>query len=75
MRAFDKIARGFSGINMPDLISYLEANGFYPRREDVEAILRRMDHDANRQINYDEFSELTGPPSQPTARNEPSMEE
>ena len=43
---------------MPDLIFYLETNGFYPRREDVEAILRRMDHDANRQINYDEFCEL-----------------
>ena len=58
VRTFDKIARGFSAINMPDLISYLESNGFYPRREDVEAILRRMDHDANRQVNYDEFCEL-----------------
>ena len=44
---------------MPDLIYYLERNGFYPRREDIEAILRRMDHDANRQISYDEFCELT----------------
>ena len=59
MRAFDAIARGFHSISMPDLIFYLERNGFYPRREDIEAILRRMDHDANRQITYDEFCELT----------------
>jgi len=43
---------------MPDLISYLERNSFYPRREDVEAILRRCDHDANRSISYQEFSEI-----------------
>jgi len=43
---------------MPDLISYLEKNGFYPRREDIEAILRRLDHDANRMLSYDEFCEL-----------------
>mmetsp|Transcript_19561 Transcript_19561/g.26432 ORF Transcript_19561/g.26432 Transcript_19561/m.26432 type:complete len:135 (-) Transcript_19561:1284-1688(-) len=43
---------------MPDLSYYLERNGFYPRREDVEAILRRCDHDANRSISYAEFCEL-----------------
>ena len=59
VRAFDAIARGFHAISMPDLIFYLEKNGFYPRREDIEAILRRMDHDANRQLTYDEFCELT----------------
>jgi len=59
---------------MPDLISYLERNGFYPRREDIEAILRRMDHDANRQISYDEFCELTvvneRPPRQEQAQTQ-----
>ena len=59
---------------MPDLIAYLESNGFYPRREDIEAILRRMDHDANRQINYDEFCELTCAP-EPPRREPPPREE
>jgi len=44
---------------MPDLILYLERNSFFPRREDVEAILRRCDHDANRMISYAEFCDLT----------------
>ena len=43
---------------MPDLITYLERNSFFPRREDIEAILRRSDHDANRTINYQEFCEI-----------------
>ena len=60
-RVFDEIARGYHMIGMPELISYLERNGFYPRREDIEAILRRMDHDANRMISYEEFCELTSP--------------
>lgn len=58
VRVFDTIARGYHAITMPDLISYLERNSFFPRREDVEAILRRCDHDANRQISYAEFCEL-----------------
>lgn len=45
---------------MPDLINYLETNSFFPRREDVEAILRRCDHDGNRMISYAEFCELAG---------------
>jgi hypothetical protein len=46
---------------MPDLIYFLEKNGFYPRREDIEAILRRLDHDANKMLSFEEFCELTGP--------------
>lgn len=45
---------------MPDLIYFLEKNGFYPRREDVEAILRRLDHDANKMLSFEEFGEITG---------------
>lgn len=45
---------------MSDFIYYLEKNGFYPRREDTESIIRRVDHDGDRHINYDEFSELVG---------------
>lgn len=43
---------------MADLIYYLERNGFYPQTEDLEAILRRCDHDADRDISYQEFCEL-----------------
>jgi hypothetical protein len=58
-RVFDEIARGYHMIGMPELIAYLERNGFYPRREDIESILRRLDHDANRMISYEEYCELT----------------
>jgi len=40
---------------MPDLLAYLESNGFYARREDIEAILRRCDHDGNQMISFEEF--------------------
>jgi Ca2+-binding EF-hand superfamily protein len=43
---------------MSDLIFYLEKNGFYPQTEDLEAILRRCDHDADRELSYEEFCEL-----------------
>jgi hypothetical protein len=43
---------------VPDLIHFLERNGFYPRREDVEAILRRIDHSGDQSIGYDEFCDL-----------------
>lgn len=46
---------------MPDLIAFLEKNGFYPRREDIEAILRRLDHDANKMLSFEEFCEAVGP--------------
>lgn len=58
-RSFDQISRGFHSIGMPELITYLERNGFFPRREDVEAILRRCDHDATRMISYEEFASMT----------------
>lgn len=43
---------------MSDLIQYCEQNGFYPRTDDLEAILRRCDHDADRALTFDEFCEL-----------------
>ena len=61
---------------MPDLISYCERNSFFPRREDTEAILRRLDHDANRQISYAEFNELVSglgaPVSDAPAQEQPA---
>ena len=58
-RVFEQIACSKQAINMADLTFYLEKNGFYPRRIDIEALLRRLDHDASRSINYIEFCELT----------------
>jgi len=41
------------------LTRYLESNGFWPRADDIEGILRRVDHDASQSISYSEFCELT----------------
>lgn len=59
VRAFDTISRGMSQIAVGDLTYYLERNGFYPRREDIEAILRRLDHNADQALSYVDFCELT----------------
>jgi Ca2+-binding EF-hand superfamily protein len=59
MKTFHEISRGQNVINMATLIIFLEDNGFHPRTEDLEAILRRCDHDADRALSYDEFCELT----------------
>jgi len=58
-KAFNEISRGLPYISMSDLIHYLENFGFYPRTEDLEAILRRCDHDADRALNFEEFCEVT----------------
>ena len=58
LKVFHEIGRGRTSISMSDLIYYLERNGFYPQTEDLEAILRRCDHDADRDISYEEFCEL-----------------
>lgn len=57
-KAFHEISRGLTYINMSDLIYFLEYNGFYPRTDDLEAILRRTDHDADRCLSFEEFSEV-----------------
>ena len=72
MRVFENLAKGYPTISMPDLIYFLERNRFFPRREDVEAILRRCDHDANRSISYAEFSELVGMEEQMSSAYEAS---
>ena len=35
----------------------MENNGFHPRTEDLESILRRCDHDADRMLSFEEFCE------------------
>jgi len=44
-------------ISMAQMVAYLEAGRFYPRGEHIEAILRRCDHDATRNISLNEFYE------------------
>jgi hypothetical protein len=53
------LAQGGEDINLDNLVAFLEANGFYPRRDDLESILRRCDHDANQNINFEEFVEIS----------------
>lgn len=36
----------------------MEINGFCPETTDLEALLRRCDHDADRALCFDEFNEL-----------------
>jgi hypothetical protein len=59
LKTFHDISRGDTLISMSNLILYLETNGFHPRTEDLEAILRRCDHDADRALSYEELCELT----------------
>lgn len=40
------------------MTNFLEFFNFYPSASDLEAILRRCDHDADRKICYEEFHEL-----------------
>lgn len=56
-KIFRDISRGHSDIQMQDLIWFLDTNGFQPKTEDLEAILRRCDHDADRAISLEEFAE------------------
>ena len=58
LKTFHSLSRGQLAISMQDLIMYLEANGFHPRTEDLESILRRCDHDADRAFSFEEFCEV-----------------
>lgn len=70
LKTFHSISRGQTAISMSDLIYYLEQNGFHPRTEDLEAILRRCDHDADRFLSYEEFCELVEMPAEEDAEPE-----
>lgn len=59
-RIFKDIARGKAEITMEDLIAFLNYNGFNPQTVDLEAILRRCDHDADRCLSLEEFAEASG---------------
>lgn len=57
---FVQISRGRAEISMSDLIWFCDRYGFQPTTEDLEAILRRCDHDADRALSFEEFVELLG---------------
>lgn len=56
-KIFRDISRGHPDIQMQDLIWFLDTNGFQPKTEDLEAVLRRCDHDADRSLSLEEFAE------------------
>jgi len=57
---FDTVSKGRRDISMPDLIEFLERNGYYSTTSELEGILRRCDHDADRAFCFEEFCEITG---------------
>ena len=57
---FHLLSKGKTEIKMEDLIQFLDQQGFYAKTEDLEAILRRCDHDADRSISFEEFAEILG---------------
>ncbi len=57
---YQSIARYGGDISVSDHINFLDQWGFRTTTEDLEAILRRCDHDATRSISFEEFAEILG---------------
>mmetsp|Transcript_6483 Transcript_6483/g.11002 ORF Transcript_6483/g.11002 Transcript_6483/m.11002 type:complete len:269 (-) Transcript_6483:821-1627(-) len=58
-KQFDTLTHGRRCLNMMELSVFMEkSSGFSLKPLDLEAILRRCDHDADRRINFQEFCEL-----------------
>ncbi len=57
MKTFNEVSKRKTSIGVQALIAYLKDNGFTPKTEDLESILRRCDHDADRILSYEEFTE------------------
>ena len=51
-KTFNYISRGSSTINLTDLNLFLLNNGFKPSSDDIDAILRRCDHNAASALDY-----------------------
>lgn len=57
--AFKLISGRYSYITLQQLTQFLEAEGsYYPKQAELEAIMRRCDHDADRMLCFQEFAEL-----------------
>lgn len=54
------MSNGQPTTRMTDFIWFCERYGFSPSTEDLEAILRRCDHDADRALGFDEFADALG---------------
>jgi Ca2+-binding EF-hand superfamily protein len=52
-RAVDELNDG--SINPDNLRAFLKNNGYFPKEEEVIAIIRRLDVDADAKISYEEF--------------------
>jgi len=64
-KTFDLVSKGYLVISLDDLVAFLEHNGYYPRSDELEAILRRCDHDGDSVFTFEEWLEITGPGSEP----------
>jgi hypothetical protein len=58
-KEFENISGGsYYGISLFCIRLFCETNGFYPMQTDLDAILRRFDHNANQMLDYAEYYEL-----------------
>lgn len=56
---FNLISNNNDKIAIADLVFFLRQHAYMnPRKEELEAILRRVDHEGDQMINYSEFCEL-----------------
>lgn len=48
---FKALSGGKEVADVKSMIEFFDANGYYASRDDLEAILRRMDHDADQALS------------------------
>ena len=53
------ISQGKEFITVEDLDIYLRKHNMIPRKSDLEALLRRCDHEGKLRLNFLEFVEVT----------------
>lgn len=58
-KSYQEISKGDSQISMDHIVDFLSMYYIDATKLDLEALLRRYDHDSDMNISYAEFSELT----------------
>lgn len=58
-KVFVEISNDKNEIELNDFVNFLQKHKFYAGRDDLEAILRRVDHTGNQKIDFEEFCEAT----------------
>ena len=58
-RAVDELNEG--EINIDNMRAFLKKNGHYPTEEELVAVIRRLDMDADGSVSYAEMSEAIKP--------------